>query len=230
MIGTVEDINCKTASNLIMNIIKIDANICLVPCQAANIPLVTVSGNNTLCDLCMYEWIHKAQSYSGNYVPSYGSIKFERLYDDLFSSEICIVSLARSCCTGHEFCYFSSHTTLKFSEPRKITAKIYNADVWRIQKIANSNFHHDDHIPLFATENPIFFKYGAYEYILKYSLLDHWGLGNWSISSYRCHIIGAQLLTVFSRHELNFIIKNIMIPFSIDHVFIGMQRQVRKTQ
>ena len=230
IIGTVDDINCRSASNSIMNIIKIDANKCLLPCQAANIPLVTVGGNDTFCDICMYEWIHKGQSYSLNYLPSYGSIKFERLYDNLIFPEICIVSLARSFYTGHEYCYYSSHTALTFSEPRKITAKIYNADVWRIEKFPISNHYHYDHTFLFVSENPVFVRFGAYEYILKYSLLNDFGLGNWSMSSYECNMLGAQLLTIFDRRELNFIIKNIMIPFTIDQVFIGMQRQVRKSR
>ena len=230
IVGVVNVIDCWSASNSIMTILKVHRNECFLPCQAANIPITTVNGNHELCDICAYEWIFKYKLYALYYLPSYGSLKFERIYGNNSSLELCIVSEPRSCCTQQVYCYFSIETTFQFSEQRVMSATIYSSDVWRTKRLTSMKYDGRCQSDCsFPTENPVLFRLGAYEYIPKNTFEGSRIRQNWSSASYECGKIGAQLLTVFDRQELNFIIQNIMTPYAIEHVFIGMQRQVRKS-
>ena len=228
IIGTVDVVNCWSVSSSIINILKVHPNECFLPCQIVNIPIITVNGNLELCDICTYEWINKNGVYSLKYSPSHGSIKFELMYGNISSLEICIASAQRSCCAKLVYCYFTVKTTFQFSERRSISAYIFSSDVWRTQRLRDDEYGEDCQPNcLFPTEDPLLFRFGAYEYFLRNTFHVSRRKGNWSSTGYECGSIGAQLLTVFDRRELTFIIQNIMIPYAVEHVFIGMQRKVR---
>ena len=229
IIGMVDVVDCWSASNSIINIFEVHPNECFLPCQIVDIPIITVNGNHELCDICTYEWINNYDVYVFKYLPSYGSIKFERMYGNISSLEICIGLTQRSCCSGPVHCYFTVNTTFQFSERRSLAATIYSTDVWRTQRLSDDNDDDGENCQLncsFPTEDPVLFRFGAYEYIPRNTFNASW-LVNWSSAGYECARIGAQLLTVFDRRELAFIIQNIMIPYAIEHIFIGMQRKVR---
>ena len=227
IIGAVDVIECWSASNSIINILKVHPDKCFLPCHIANIPIITVNGNHELCDICTYEWIHNNEVYLLDYLPSYGSINFELMYGNSSSLQICIASARRSCCAKLVYCYFIMKTRFKFSERRSIGASVYSTDVWRTQRLRDAEFvEHCKPNCWFPTEDPVLFRCGAYEYIPRKTFHSSRLTGNWSSTGYECASIGAQLLSVFDRRELTFIIQNIMTPYAIEHAFIGMQRKV----
>ena len=232
MVGIVDGITCMSGSNSIMNIIRVYPSECILPCLAVNIPLSTVDGNREFCDICTNSWIHRNGKYHINYLPSYGSIKLERVYGNHSTLQFCFDSAETVCCTWQKFCYFNTDTMFQFSEQRAITATVHGTDVWRTQRFAKHEYD-SSYICYsncsFPTENPFLFRFGAYEYIprkVKWHASKR--TRNWTSSSYECRKIGAQLVTVFDRRELNFIIQNIMNAYAVENVFIGMQRQVCK--
>ena len=230
IIGIVDEILCRLTSSSTMNIITVHPYDCVLPCHTVNIPSISVSGDHEFCDICTYTWFHRGRPYSVNYLPSYGSISLERIYGNRSSLHFCFDSAASVCCTLQRFCYFSIDTTFQFSEKRMVTGKIYAADVWRTQRVAKPTYDSSYNCYTncsFPTDNPVLFRFGAYEYIAK-KVKWHGSkkMQNWTSSSYECRQIGAQLLTVFDRRELNFIVQSIMAPFAVEHIFIGMQRQV----
>ena len=229
IIGNVDSIDCMMASNSMMHIIKVQPKECLLPCTTVRIPVTTINGSDAFCDICAYKWIYRDHHYAVDYLPSYGTITFERINDSTSISRICIESAAKGCASGQEVCYFSSQTTFQFSEQRGIVATVYDTGVWRTQKreYERRYVRYNFSCP-FSTQNPVLFRFEAYEYILKNALLNPRASANWTSANHGCLRMDAQLLTVFDRRELNFIINNIMTPYAIEHVFIGMRRQVRK--
>ena len=227
IIGLVDVINCWSASNSIITILQIHPNKCLMPCQAVSIPTVTANGIHESCNICTYEWIYKYEMYHFDYSPLYGSIEFEQIYGNISSLEICTQSASRSCCTDKVYCFFTFKVKFQFSERRAISVYVYSTDVWRTKRLADAEdaggCQTDCEVP---TENPGVFRFGAYEYIPRNTFQTTWLKLNWSSASYECRKNGAQLLTVFDRRELKFIIQNIMTPYKIEYVFIGIQRQV----
>ena len=219
-------------SNIDMHVITVRQLDCLQSCHALKIHTTSPVGNSEMCDICQYRWIYNSHKYKLSYSPSHGPIQFERLHGSL-PLKICVESVVGVCCGGHIFCYLGNvnYTLFQFQARRKIEINIEANEVWRTQSMGLRKIDPWDypclpHCP-FTIPNGGSFRYGVYDYILANSF-EVLSLGSWYKGNNRCRKFDAHLLTVFDRAELQFIHENIMNPYQLEHVFMGIKRRVRK--
>ena len=175
-------------------------------------------GAHDICDMCQYRWLDGSTRNNVFYTIPGQTLTLERL---LGTRPINLWDYGTGCRGTFTLNYVSNGLKIYFQDIRDILLVIDNGQYWRYNTGAlSTEICGATECPEYTMQTTLL-NWGQYMYFICHGAVMsplHWDIG--------CKKYGASQLTITDHQELHFLVKNVMRPFQIDSVYMGMKRRV----
>ena len=211
------------SGNKAVTLMEVEQAPCVQPCLSINIFILSIDYNNSMCDICKYQWLAKTPSQTWYRTSAYAILELESVHGD-HVFDIRLSSGASMNCGGHVIDYSLGKIALHFYDTRAVFPTVKTGQLLRFKRsyLVKDRYELILTCPYCAEQTKIL-RRGVYEYIIYMPELC--GV-NWEHANEYCLKHGAYLLHTFDKQELHFVINKIMLPNKLELAFIGMKRVV----